>query len=114
MFAWDIAFWFCCLNPREREVLRLTIEGLILTVNVGIPVAAWDLFWVVFPDNGAAVRAAFLTTYRLSIVTIEVGDPPVPVDVVQADEYTSIISWALFLLEPEAACVEGCQQSTVP
>lgn len=111
---WNIAFWFCCLNPREREVLRLTVEGLILTVGVGIPVPVWDVFWLTYTPNGAALREAFLHTYRFSIGTIAVGEPPLPVDVVVADDYSLVLLWAVYLLLPGATCVDGCQQSTVP
>lgn len=114
MFAWDIAFWFCCLNPRERGVLRATIDGEIATLGVGIPLDVWNTFWIASPDNGTAVREAFLRIFRLEIVTIEIGDPPVPVDVVAPIDYAQWLSWGLFLLTPSAACLSGCQQSTVP
>lgn len=113
MFAWDIAFWFCCLNPREREVLRLTVEGLILTVNVGIPLAAWDLFWFTYSPNGDALRVAFRSLYKLEIGTILVGEPPVPVDAVVSTDYATVLSWGLFLLTLDAVCSDGCEQSTV-
>ena len=112
-FAWDIAWWWCCLNPRESGVLRGTIEGIALTLDVGIPLTIWDGFWLPYGGNGAAVRSAFLSIYKLEIVTIEVGEPPVPVDVVRALFPLDYASWALFLLTPEAACSSGCQQSTV-
>lgn len=114
MFEWDIGWWWCCLNPREREVLRGTIEGLFLTLNVGIPLPVWDAFWLVHPDNGQAVRDAFRATYKLGIDTILVGEPPVPVEVVVSNEFVLIISWMTFLGFPASACLEGCQQSTVP
>lgn len=107
----EIGYWFCCLNPREREVLRLTIEGLALTLYVGVPVAVWDTFWFGFSDSGESVREAFLWVYLLHIGTIMVDE--VPVDVVQADTeaLALYVSWALWLLEPAASCPDGCEQS---
>jgi len=114
MFAWDIPFWWCCLNPREREVLRATIEALALTFWVGIPVEIWDGFWLIHSSNGQAVRDAFLSIYKLEIVTIVVDPELPPVDVVRARFALDYGSWLLFLAEPEAACLAGCEQSTVP
>lgn len=114
MFDWDIGWWFCCLNPREREVLRATIEALALTLYVGVPVAVWDAFWLIHPDNGQAARDAFLILYKLSIEPIPIGDPPVVVDCVVTSEVLTYASWLLFLATPEAACIDGCQQSTLP
>lgn len=114
MFEWDIGFWYCCLNDREQGVLRGTIMALAETLYVGVPKPIWDAFWLPYLGTGQAVRDAFLSIYRLKIVTIEVGEPPVPLDVVRSDDVPLYVSWGLFLLTPEAACLGGCQQSTVP
>jgi hypothetical protein len=114
VFEWGIEWWFCCLNPREREVLRLTVEGLALTLYVGIPLVAWDLFWLTYSPNGEAMREAFRTIYKLRIDTILVGEPPVPVDVVVTDELVTYASWLIYVATPEATCVSGCQQSVLP
>lgn len=109
-----IGWWFCCLNPREREVLRATIEGLALTLYVGIPLSLWDGFWLIYLYHGAAMRAAFLDIYRLEIVEIELGEPPVPVQVVRPLNESEYVDWLVFILTPDAACVDGCQQSKLP
>jgi hypothetical protein len=114
MFAWDIGYWFCCLNPREREVLRLTAEGLVLTLFVGVPVAVWDLFWITYAGNGAAVREAFLSIYKLEIVTIVVEEVPVDVVVPVGGYLADWVSWSLYVATPAAVCGDGCQQSRVP
>jgi len=111
MFPTDPPFWFCCLNPREREVLRLTCEGLIITLFVGMPLAAWNLLWLTFPGSGQAVKDAFLSIYILRIDTILVGEPPVPLDVVVTDAAADYLLLAAYLLTTEATCVDGCQQS---
>lgn len=110
----NIAYWFCCLNPREREVLRATVECWALSLGVGCPKAVWDGFWLIHPDVSPAVVAAFLAIYQLKIVTIEVGDPPVPVEVVTPLFPLAYAAFAVYLASPEAACFGGCLQSTVP
>lgn len=114
MFAWDIGYWYCCLNPREQGVLRGTIMGIAETLNVGIPKIVWDFFWLPYGGDSEAVRLAFLATYRLEIVTIPLGEPPIDETVVRALYPLDYASWFLFLLSPEAACIGGCQQSRVP
>lgn len=110
----NIDFWYCCLNPREQGVLRATIEGELLTLFVGVPLAVWDGFWLPYTGDAPAVRAAFMAVYRLKIVTIEVGDPPVPVEVVITEETTAYVDYGIFLLTPGATCSGGCSQSRVP
>lgn len=114
MFPWDIGWWFCCIHSRERGVLRSTIEGIAVTLNVGIPVEVWDAFWFPYADNGAAVREAFLSIYSLEIVTIVVDPELPPIDVVRARDGLLYASWALYLLTPAAACLTDCQQSQLP
>jgi hypothetical protein len=110
----NIEFWFCCLNPREREVLRATIECWALSLGVGCPKTVWDGFWLIHPDVSSAVIDAFMAIYQLEIVTIEVGDPPVPLDVVVPLYPLAYAAFALYIASPAAACSGGCLQSSVP
>lgn len=114
MLPSDIGFWYCCLNDREQGVLRGTIMALAETLYVGVPKEIWDAFWLPYTGTGAAVRQAFLTIYGLKIVTIEVGDPPLPVEVVRSDDVAGYAFAFAFLLTPAAACIGGCQQSKLP
>lgn len=114
MFAWEIGFWYCCLNPREQGVLRATIMGIAETLNIGIPLPLWSAFWLIYGGWNEEVQLSFLATYRLEIVTIEVGDPVELLDVVRAKVPADYASWVLFLLTPSAACIGGCLQSKLP
>lgn len=114
MFAWDIAFWYCCLNPREQGVLRGSIIGLTDTLWVGLPVEIWDAFWLPYGGVNASVKEAFLSIYRLEIVTITVEEIDISVVRPRDGYLPAWISWSLFLLTPEAACIGGCRQSRVP
>lgn len=114
MFPWDIDFWWCCLNPRERVVLRSTIDGIALTLNVGIPKPLWDTFWLGTLNSGEPVRDAFLSIYGLEIVTIPLGEPPVDTQVVRAKDGLTYAAWFVYIFTPAAACLSGCQQSSVP
>jgi len=95
-------------------VLNATIAGLAATLYVGIPVDIWDALWSIYSPNGEQMRVAFRDIYGLSIVTIMVGDPPVPVDVVQAEDVVTYAAWFVFSLSDEAVCSEGCEQSRLP
>lgn len=108
-----LAWYFCCLHPRERGVLRSTAEALVLTLFLGVPLDVWEAFWLVYEDNGEAVRDAFVAIYGLEIATIEAGEPPVPVDVVRPHDLPFWVDASLFILTPDAACLSGCQQSRV-
>lgn len=109
-----IDWWFCCIHPRERSVLRSTILGIAETLNVGIPVSLWDVFWIGIYGYGDAMKSAFISIYRLEIVTIEVDPELPPIDVVRARDGLMYAAWLVFLLTPPAACLEGCQQSRLP
>lgn len=110
----DFDFWFCCLHPDERAVLRATSAALILTLGVGMPLDLWLTVWAVFPLTGGARRAAFLEIYYLEIVTIMEGEPPVPVDVVRPTDASFWLALSVYLLLPNAACLGGCTQSINP
>lgn len=110
----NIEWWWCCLHPLERSVLRATIEGEALTIYQGIPLELWNTFWISLYPNGQAMRDAFLIIYGLRIVTIEIGEPPVPVEVVQPIYPLQYAAWFVFIFTPAAACLDGCQQSDFP
>lgn len=94
--------------------MRVMIEGLVLTLYVGVPETIWDATWIVTGFDTAERRAAFLHLYHLEIVNVLLDDVLTSV-VRAADEW--IAWWAelvLWLLLPGAACLSGCEQSTVP
>lgn len=109
-----ITWFFCCLHPRERGVLRSTAEALVLTLFLGVPEDLWRAFWLVYEDNGEEVIQAFLRIYGLEIVTI--GEPEEPVSVVRPASgfLATWVEYSLFILTPGAACSDGCGQSSFP
>lgn len=110
----DLPWYYCCLNPTERGVLRSTAEALLLTLFVGVPLDVWDSFWFGAPDAGQARRDAFLWIYHLEIVTIEEGDPPEEVTLVRPTVLMFWVDASVFVFTPAAACLAGCEQSKLP
>lgn len=106
-------YYFCCLNSGERQMLRVMGEALPLTLFLGVPKDVWDAYWSTVPLSGEPRRQAALYTYQLEIATIDVGDPPVSVDVVRPADLAFWVDMSLYILTPDAACLDGCQQSTV-
>lgn len=90
-----------------------TCEALLLTMWAGVPYELWLSFWLVHPYAGERVRHAFLMGYGLQIATIEMGEPPVPVDVVRPDLPVDWVEFSLFVLSPAGGCVSGCEQSRI-
>jgi len=95
-------------------MLRVTAEGFLLTLYLGIPLDIWLAAWAVTGGDGEEYREAFLHLYHAEIGTMvidEVGiDAVVPLD--------GWVEWwiemVLWLLDPGAACLDGCQQSQRP
>lgn len=94
-------------------MVRVTAEGLIATGFVGFPRALWDASFSLFPYTGEARRVAFRSIYHLKIGTIPLGEPPILTEVLLSDDDVLWGSYALFLLDPRAACLDSCKQSTV-
>lgn len=110
----DISWWFCCIDTPERTVFRQTAEGFTLTLFLGFPLAVWDAFWVVTAHNTGRFKDVFRQLYHVKIGTIEVEG--VPVDAVMPEDgYGTLwVLWALYMLDPDAACLDGCAQSQRP
>lgn len=111
---YGIAWWFCCLNPLERTALRQTALALPATSFLGVPLDIWDAFWLGAGGGMDARRDAFLTVYQLEIVTIDEGEPPVPVEVVRPVDLPLWVSWSLYVLTSASLCPDGCEQSKPP
>jgi len=95
-------------------VLRSMALALPETLFLGVPVELWLGMWTATGDAAAAYRSAFLSIYGLEIVTI--GESPDEYEAVApCDGYLAYwVSWSLFVVTSGAACLTGCQQSTVP
>lgn len=94
--------------------MRIMAEGLVLTLNVGVPIVTWFAAWGITTHAAAEYREAFLALYHLEIVTIEEAETPY--EAVRSLE--GFEAWwagiALWLFDPRAACLEGCPQSQRP
>lgn len=114
MTDYGVPFFYCCLHVAERTVLRLTAEGFALTAYSGIPLPVWDVFWLALGHDEDRYKQAFLGLYHARIGTIMDGDEEVAAIVPEADFTLWWIVVALFILLPEAACLDGCGQSQRP
>jgi len=106
--------WWCCIPDAERQNLRATAEALVLTLGIGLPKDIWDALWVTFGVTDAERIAAWLPLYHAEIVTIE--DAETPYEAVTArsgwGEWWAEI--ALWLLNVDSGCADGCPQSQRP
>jgi len=110
---WGIEWWFCCLHPRERAVLRQTALAMPATLYFGVPVDIFNAFCLGAGLTSAAMRAAFLPIYQLEIATIVPELPEEPFDVVRPLDLPLWVEWTLYVLSPESTCPSGCEQSIV-
>lgn len=108
-----VDYYFCCLNPTERGVLRSTAEALLLTLFLGVPYDLWDAFWFGAPASGEVRRLSFLSIYGLEIVTIDVDLVPTEVVRPQVSYLPYWVEVSVYILTPAAACLSGCEQSRV-
>ena len=95
-------------------MLRVYAESFALTLGLGMPLDLYLTAWAVTGRGDEPYRVAFEALYHIEIGTIVVDmveiDAMVPVSGFEA-WWTDI---ALWLLNPLAACLEGCQQSQRP
>lgn len=106
--------WFCCINPVERQVWRGMQQAFLLTLYSFVPVDVWNALWLFADGDVQRRKELFLVSGSLSIVTMEIGSPPVPTDVVVTSRSGDWILLTGFLLTPEGACLDGCQRFTPP
>jgi len=105
---------YCCLDVPERTMLRITSQGFLLTLFLGMPLELWDAAWLTTLESTPERKTAFLHLYHAEIGTMLVDDAPI--DAVVPTE--GFAGWwfevVLWLLDPQAACLDGCQQSQRP
>lgn len=110
----DISWWFCCLNSRERGVLRATAIAFVDVLFLGIPLSLWLVLCASNGLTSEAMTDAFLAIYNLEIATIPLGEPPVETEVVRPSSLPLWVEYSLFVASPGGACLDGCMQSTLP
>lgn len=107
-------FWWCCLDPPERTMLRVTAEGFLLTLYLGMPLTIWLAAWAVTGEDTEERRDAFLRLYHAEIGTMLIDGSPVDAVVPLEDYVFWWVEIVLWLLDPRAACLDGCPQSQRP
>lgn len=104
----DIAEWFCCLHPRERGVLSSVFSAQGVAIWFGIPLGAFNAFWLLYTPRGQALRSAFVEVFGLEIVTIETDVGEQQIVRSRSDWIPYHVQWYAFLLTSESACGGGC------
>lgn len=106
--SFGIPFWFCCLQPVERAVLRAM--GLAFVAGLGQPVdnLLWQSFWGLLVSGRASRQRAFLDIFPLEE---QDATPPDTIEVVTVFAFTDTAFWlavSAYLLNPDSACLSGC------
>lgn len=95
-------------------MLRVTAEGFALTLYAGIPLDLWLAAWTATGRGGEDYRVAFLHLYHCEIGTMADGELTIDA-VVPSEGYEAWwLDIVLWLLNPDAACLAGCEQSQRP
>lgn len=106
--------WWCCLSPTERTVLRGMAEALPLTLFLGVPVDVWDALWFGAPGVNEDRRMQALHNYLLEIATISEDGGETEIDVVRPVDLPFWVETSLWILQPAAACLDGCSWFVFP
>lgn len=94
--------------------MRVVAESFALTLGGGIPYALYDATWAVSGRDGLEYRDAFERAYHLENGTLDIAGDLVPAKVAVDGFDVWWLSIALWLLDPLAACLDGCPQSQRP
>lgn len=106
----NIPFWFCCLNPVERGVLRQCVTAFEATLGLFMPCVVFDALWLITSESRDARREAFPVIFGMTkteMVIVE-GDPAECV--YTFDNPAFWLELAIFTLTPAGACLDGCDR----
>jgi len=95
-------------------MLRVTAEGFVLTLYLGIPLDVWLAAWLSTGESTDERRDAFLRLYHAEIGTMVIDGSPVDAVVPLEDFVEWWFEIVVWLLDPLAACIDGCPQSQRP
>lgn len=109
-----IAWWYCCLNPREAAVLRAVASYYTLTGAQFVPYDTWLGFCASFGLTATAMRDAFYDIYRLRIDTMVVLPEEPPELVVVPDFPAEWYEFQAYVGSSASLCLDGCGQSKLP
>ena len=102
------------MRPLELSVVVNTALSLTGTLFVGVPVDIWNAFWISAEVGVPYRRDIFLSYMHLEIVTIVIGDPPVPVEVVRPADLPLWVELSLYVDTHPALCPSGCEYERFP
>lgn len=108
------SLWFCCLNEGEQAVLRGIAPAFVLTLGAYCPKVVWDALWLTVLYAREQREAMLMVTWELSVITMDIGDPPSPTDVLVSARPDQLLFLAAWLLTPEGTCPDGCTRFTPP
>jgi len=102
--------WWCCIHSAERQVLRAL--ALAYTVGMGEPIdeLIWQAAWGVTLASRALRQNTFLAIYPLEK---ELPAPDADPEILPVYAFTDDTFWlecVAFLLDPDSACLEGCER----
>lgn len=103
-----IPFWFCCLNPAERGILRECATSYAFTLGAFIPCAIFNPLWLLVALSRDARKAAFVEIYGLTeteLVIVEGGELEC---VYTFDDSAFWLELVAFLITPAGACLDDC------
>lgn len=95
-------------------MLRVYAESFALTLGLGIPLDLYLIAWAATGRGDEPYRVAFEALYHIEIGTIEEGGAPIDAMVPVAGFEAWWAEIVLWLLHPDAACLDGCEQSQRP
>lgn len=112
--AYPHLFWFCCLNPVERAVLRSTALAFGVSFGVGVHIDVWNAFWGVGVHSLTLRKEIFHWAFHCEVKEIL---PDGATEFVTVVAPTDILFWAEILaytLSPDGACLQGCVLQVFP
>lgn len=110
MFPNQIDLWWCCLNPRERNLVILMLPFFSST-DAYFPRASFDAYWASVGMSGTGAMAmAFINLYALTEGVHPLpGGGEIPVLFYDIGYWTQVLA---FSITAAFTCTEPCKVLT--
>jgi len=108
--VFDVPSWWCCINPVERGVLRSTALAYVASLGTFVPEDVWITFWGLEYRSRNERIDFFIPLFFLLEETIPIGDPIVDTSVLTFTNDAFWMEVTAYLLNPDSACLDGCQR----
>jgi hypothetical protein len=105
--------WFCCLNERERVAMRTVALAFPLTLFQFVQQDVFDLVWLGFGLSLVERRGTFLAHFDLYEDVME-HEGNSPLAVLRTSNIPFWVEVSLYVGNPEAACLSGCEHQSFP